>query len=253
VKHLQLSDDGGVLVLKLARAKANAMNLDMIEELIGALDQCRDDPAARAVVIGSAQPRFFSSGFDVGEVFAYDRPAMGHFFGRFMDLYESVLRFPKPVIAALAGHTFAGGAFLALACDVRVMAEGDYGFAVNEINFGAVLPSAIRRMAIAAVGMRAARHLILTGDAAKPQRALEIGLVDELALEAEVLARAVDWARKLGAKPAATFAFNKSALLHDAGHPEHPADRESLEVFLDHWFAPHSVELRRVLVAGLKR
>src|SRR5262249_43222476 len=143
--HLRISDDDGIRIVQLSREKANAMNLDMLEELNAAIENAG---AAKALVIGSAQPRFFSSGFDVREVFGYERPAMHHFFGRFMDLYEGILRFPKPVVGAIGGHAFAGGAFLALACDFRVMADGDYGFAINEINFGAVLPPAIRRMAI---------------------------------------------------------------------------------------------------------
>lgn len=63
-----------------------------------------------AVSSWRASPRFFSGGFDVAEVFRYDRKAMTDFFGRFVDLYERLLRLPKPVVAAINGHAFAGGA-----------------------------------------------------------------------------------------------------------------------------------------------
>lgn len=253
MQFVQASDDAEVRILKLSRGKANAINLQMVEELIEAVQQSGSDKSVRALVFGSAQPRFFSAGFDVGEAFAYDAPAMRQFFGRFIDLYESVLRLPKPVIGALSGHTFAGGAFLALTFDARVMAEGEYGFAVNEINLGVILPPCIRRMLINAVGPREATRMILTGDSVKPRRALEIGLVDEVVPEEDVLPTAIRFAHKLAEKPADAYCFSKRSLHRDLGHPENPGDRESLDEFLKQWFSAECIERRQALTASLKR
>ena len=60
---------------------------------------------------------------------------MTAFFARFVELFERMRRLPKPVVAAMSGHAYAGGAILALACDVRVMADGA-GFALNEVDLG---------------------------------------------------------------------------------------------------------------------
>jgi 3,2-trans-enoyl-CoA isomerase len=115
------------------------------------------------LVLASDRPNFFSAGFDVKEVFQYDREAMTSFFGAFMDLHETMFRLPKPVVAALSGHTVAGGAVLALACDIRVMAQGPFRFALNEVNLGIILPPGIVRMAVDAIGIRHARELFLSG------------------------------------------------------------------------------------------
>jgi len=157
MEFVKASNDSEVRVLELSRGRANAMNLPMVEELIEAVRYAEQADGVRALVFSSAQPGFFSAGFDIEEVFAYDRAAMYHFFGRFMELFRRVLHLAKPVVGALAGHAYAGGAFLALTFDVRVMAEGDFGFALNEINFGAVLPPTLRRALINAVGPREPR------------------------------------------------------------------------------------------------
>ena len=156
MEFTRVDRDGELLIITLARGKANPLNAAMVEELITAFGAASGDDV-RAVVFASDRPKFFSSGFDVVEVFAYDRDRMKEFFSRFIDLYEAMLHLPKPVVAAVSGHAFAGGAVLALACDSRVMAEGEFGFALNEVNLGIVVPPGFIRMAVAAVGEKNAR------------------------------------------------------------------------------------------------
>ena len=161
------------------------------------------------------------SGFDIREVFAYDRDGMTAFFGRFIDLYESLFHFPKPVVAALSGHTFAGGAILAIACDFRIMAEGDFGFALNEINLGLSLSPTMRRMLVNAVGPVHAREVMLVGEPLTPARALEIGLARELAPAGQVRDRAIACARFLAKKPPAAYGQMKRSLREFGGPRGH--------------------------------
>jgi enoyl-CoA hydratase/carnithine racemase len=120
MEFIKCERDGSLLVLKLARGKANALNGAMVEELWAAVSEAAASDEVRAVVLASRSPRFFSGGFDVAEVFRYDRETMTAFFGRFIDLYEGLYHLPKPVVGAISGHAFAGGAVLALTCDLRV-------------------------------------------------------------------------------------------------------------------------------------
>src|SRR5262245_64620694 len=110
-----------VAVLCLSRGRANALNAELVDELGKAIEQVAADASARALVLASAAPTLFCAGFDVSEVFAYDRARMLTFFGAFVSVFERLRTLPKPVVCALAGHAFAGGAILALAADVRVM------------------------------------------------------------------------------------------------------------------------------------
>ena len=251
MEFIKTNRDDELLIVTLARGKANPLNAAMVEELIAALDAASSDDV-RGVVLASDRPKFFSSGFDVGEVFQYDRDVMSRFFSRFIDLYESILHLPKPVVAAVSGHAFAGGAVLALACDSRVMAEGEFGFALNEVNLGIVVPSGFVRMATAAVGPRNAREIILEGKTLTPARALEMGLADIVVKPEAVLERAIVRARQLAAKPPMAFGAVKQLFLEASGHSATTSDRLTLSQFIDHWFSPEATDRKEALVRSIK-
>lgn len=253
MRFIQIRDDEAVRVTRLTRPKANALNAQMVEEMIEMVRAAERDASVHALVFESGQKSFFSAGFDVREVFAYPPDAMRDFFLRFIDLYDSLLRFPKPVVGALSGHTVAGGAFLALTFDRRVMIDGDYTIAVNEVKFGALIPSAIRRLLIDLVGARAATRMILTGDGMKPNEAAALGLVDALTSEADLLPTALNLARQLAAKPKEAFGRSKLGLHKDLGHLRDAAEDFSVNEFLDQWFSSECVQLRTRLTESLER
>lgn len=249
MEHILSERNGDLLILTLARGKANALNYALVEELYTAITAAAADDSVRALVLASDRPRFFSSGFDIREVFTYDREGMARFFGRFIDVYESLYAFPKPVVAALSGHTFAGGAILAVACDFRIMAEGDFGFALNEINLGLAVTPTIRRMLADAVGVARAREVLLFGEPLTPARALEIGLVRSLAPAAEVRDQAICCARFLAAKPPVAYREIKRALRESGAREGTPGDRAALGQFLDMWFSPEAQNARQAVAA----
>jgi len=232
-----------VAVIALTRGKANAINLDMVREMAEAFD--RASAEAEAIVWSSRTPRFFSAGFDVNEVFGYDRVTLTEFLGTFSRLQQRVLHSPKPTVAALPGQTYAGGAILALSCDFRVMAAGPeespYGFALTEVNIGVNLPLSIFHLLAAAAGLPLARRMFLTGEPATSREALAAGLVSELAPESEVETRAVALAAKLAAKPAATYAQIKRTILLGCGL----APTDDLVADVEAWFTPEAQEFKR--------
>lgn len=252
MEHIRAERDGNLLILGLARGKANALDLALVEELAGAVTAAAAEDSVRGLVLASDQPGFFSAGFDVREVFGYDRDGMTKFFGRFIDLYESLYHFPKPVVAALSGHTFAGGAILAIACDFRIMAEGDFGFALNEINLGLALSPGIRRMLVDAVGIARGREMLMFGDPLTPARALEIGLVRELAPAPQVRDRALACARILAAKPPHAYREIKRSLRQVSGPEDAPSDHTTLVQFVEMWFSAEAQACRKAVVARLK-
>jgi 3,2-trans-enoyl-CoA isomerase len=251
MEHIKSERDESLLILSLARGKANALNYALVDELYSAVSAAAVDGSVRGLVLASDRPRFFSSGFDIREVFQYDRDGMAAFFGRFIDLYESLYRFPKPVVAALSGHTFAGGAILAIACDFRIMAMGDFGFALNEVNLGLALSPGIRRMLVDAIGVARGREVLLFGEPLSPVRAHEIGLVRELASPEQVRGRAIACARFLASKPPIAYREIKRSLRELSGADNAPGDRATLVHFLDMWFSDEARECRRQLAATI--
>jgi len=244
--------DGHVLVIHLARGRANALTASMVDQLHRAVDDAESATAIRAIVLASDSPKVFCGGFDVTEVFAYDRDRMWAFFERFADLFERLRTLPKPVVAALSGHAFAGGAILALAADVRVMSD-TASLAVNEVDLGVVLPSHMLRAMAATGHWDVMRALLLGGDAVTAERALSGGIVAETAPAIDVLPVAITRARNLGDKPAHAFAAHKLALDPVGARPSGDAWRREIDRVVEVWFGEEASARRRALVDKLAR
>jgi len=130
------------------------------------------------------------------------------------------------------------------------MSHGEFGFALNEINLGMILPPGLIRMATHAVGTRNSRDLVL-GKPVTP--ALEIGLAAEVVKPEAVLDRALALAREMAAKPPSTFGAIKPIFLETTGHHPSGNDRESLGQFIDHWFSPAATRCKDALIESMRR
>lgn len=236
----------------MARGKGNALNPALVEELHEAIDAADGDGGVRGVVLASASPSIFCGGFDAREVFPFGENQIHAFFSRFVDLCARMIRTPKPLIAAVNGHALAGGAVLALSCDERVMAEGEYGFGLNEINLGMPVTPGMVEMTVRAAGAPAAREMLLGGEPLTPRRALAVGLACEVTAAGALLERACERARFYGAKPSAAFAALKRSLWRAVeeriGH-----DGEGIAEFVRQWASPESVARRAALAGRLRR
>ena len=215
------------------------------------MDTAAADNGVRAVILTSNRPNFFSAGFDIREVFAYSREAMGRYLTSYGALTHKLHHLPKPLIAAIPGHTFAGGAILALACDFRVMAQGEFGFALNEINVGVVLPVGVFRLLADVVGSGHARRMFLTGEPVTPSRALEIGLIDEVTAPGDLTERTLALARLLAGKPGPTYAGIKAVIRMAMGH--NVDDNALLVPAVEPWFTPEAEEKKLAMLAALTK
>jgi enoyl-CoA hydratase len=247
MQHITVTDQEGIRTIALGRGKANAMNGEMLNEIGEAVRSA----GGQALVFTSAREKFFSSGFDVQEVFALERPAMEAFFGGFLEIMEAVLRHPRPTVAAVSGHAYAGGAVLAVMCDARVFAEGPFGFALNEVNLGILLPPGILARTVMVAGSAAARDLLHFGQTYSPAQARACGLAHAVAPPDQAPARAAQLAADLAAKPPGAYALVKQAMQRQAGLAG--TDRDHLAAFLDQWFSAECRAAREKLAASLRR
>jgi Delta3-Delta2-enoyl-CoA isomerase len=245
-EHLRSEQQGGVVTLHLQRGKANALNAEMLEELERAVERAATEQGVRALVLASALPRVFCAGFDVAEVFAYDRPTMLTFFRRFVRLFERLRSLPKPVVCSLSGHAFAGGAILALGADFRVMAEGA-NWSVNEVDLGVVLPGSVIRALASVACPPIVRGWMLNAEVLGASAALHAGLVRQVLAADAVLPAASTLAASLAAKPQAAWAAHKLALLA----PVEVATEAEIVATIDSWFSPEAMACRAALVARL--
>lgn len=177
-------------IITLDRGRANPINLTMMEELQSTIEELKVNDQVFGVILNGKEG-FFTGGLDVIEMFQLDRDKLRHFWSSFIHLFNTLVQFPKPLIASITGHSPAGGCVLACCCDYRVMAEGDrYRIGLNEIAVGIAPRDSIFYLYEFWIGKRLAYQYLLEGRLMPVKEALEIGLVDELAPDAAVLARA---------------------------------------------------------------
>ena len=254
MQHLTLDREEGILVITMARGKANALNCEMVEELQQALNHARADDRTHGVVLTSGAPKMFCGGFDVQEVFGYAPDKLTRYIARFIRLFDTIRHLPKPTIAGINGHCYAGGAILALACDELIMAEGDFQFALNEVNLGVVLPIRMVQALAATVPGPTARKMFLEGHAWRAQEALHAGIVEELVPTGNVRHRGLTMARQLASKPPRAFAAHKQALVEAAGGPAYTQEEIDAMAaqFSATWFDEECQCYRDLLAARLQ-
>jgi enoyl-CoA hydratase/carnithine racemase len=209
--RLQLAP-GRISRLSLASpATRNAMSRAMWEALPSICDRVAADPSIRVLVV-SGEGGTFCAGADISEFEdTYRTPESTKAVNAAVRAAQARLRaLPKPTIAAIEGSCMGGGCGIALACDLRVAAEGAR-FAITPAKLGIAYSPADTRQLISAVGEAVAREMLLTARVLEAEEALRVGLVGRLVapdqLEGEVAGLAEQMAALSPASQAATKAI----------------------------------------------
>ena len=202
--------DDGIAVITLDDGKANAMSTAVIATLETLLDQAHSDEARALVIVG--RPGKFSAGFNLAEMTESDETmrALVVRGGRWLlRLYGYGL----PTIAACTGHALAGGALTLLACDVRIGADVSAKIGLNEVAIGMPLPKFAVELARERIQKRAFTAAI-TGQVYDPAGAAEVGYLDRVVPEDQVIAEAMAEARRLGELRTGAYARTKANARH---------------------------------------
>ena len=191
----------------------NALSSEVIGALTAALRAAAADASVRAVVLGTAQPAIFSGGLDIREMAGANEATFARFWGAIQELFLTLYPLGKPCVAAIDGASPAGGCWLALQCDHRVLlSEPRAVIGLNEVALGIVAPPWFAAPLERAVGARQAEALLQLATLLPPERALALGAVDELAPRGAVLGAAVEAAARYGAMPSAARHLTKLML-----------------------------------------
>lgn len=178
--------EGGIATLILNRPKVNAINGEMVNQLQSHLDELITEKRIKGIIL-TGIPGFFSAGLDVLELFPLNREEILKFWTRFNRLLITLFTYPKLIFSAISGHSPAGGTVLAIMTDYRVMASGKFKIGLNEVAVGLTLPGAIGEVFQYLLGNRQAEMYALTGSLVSPEKALDMGLVDEVCVAEDVL------------------------------------------------------------------
>jgi enoyl-CoA hydratase/carnithine racemase len=194
-----LSEDrGAVRVLTLSRPdKLNAINGALNADLSAALAAADADDNVTAVVL-TGSPRAFSAGADMKEAQSHagrSHRARIQVSGASTALYEAIMGIDKPVIAAVNGYALGGGCALVMASDIVVAGETAI-FGYPEVKRG-LAATAVSPTLVAQIGRKWASELLLLCENISAQRAAEIGLVNRVVPDADVIEAAVAMAQTL--------------------------------------------------------
>lgn len=249
---------GGVVrVLRLSRPPVNALNPTLCRELIAAFEHALGDDVRGVVLAGNS--RIFSAGLDVPFLLSLgdDRRALHEAWQAFFGAARQLARARVPVVAALTGHAPAGGCVLALCCDYRVMARSPDPakpmlIGLNEVEVGLPVPDGIQRLMRRVVGAHRAERLLVSGTMVSAEQALEIGLVDELAVAEDVVARAIAWLETLLQRPHQPMLKTRTIAREDLIESL-SSDYINLDRFVEDWYEPDTQAGLKALVARLKK
>jgi methylglutaconyl-CoA hydratase len=185
-------DDKNIATITLNRPLIhNAIDDQLILELMNVLRELEQKPQVRAVLLTAAGPSF-CAGADLQWMRRMSTASQDENL-RDAEQLAGMLRrlniFPRPTVALVQGSAYGGGVGLVAACDVAIASEGS-NFSLSEVKLG-LIPAVISPYVIAAMGARAARRYFLTGERFSAEEALRLGLVHET-VPADHLLRTAD-------------------------------------------------------------
>lgn len=245
-----LPHDGGIHEIRMARPPVNALDLTLVNALREAIEAAPAN-GARGIVLSGTQG-MFSAGVDVPSLLQRDHAGVGEFWNAFFALCGAIAASPVPTVAAITGHSPAGGAVLALFADYRIMAHGVYKIGLNEVQVGMAVPEPIQFAMRRLVGTHRAERLLVAGAMVDAEQAHAIGLVDELAAVEQVVTRAVLWLGDMLKLPPramlATRAIARKDLVDAWGDTNGLLDPS----FIDAFFSEETQAVMKALVARLK-
>ena len=207
----QWSEDTGIHVIRLNGPQhANALSMALLKELQEALQAIKNKEEIRCVLLTGSGERVFCAGADLKERKGLPESEVKQAVALISDTINLLEEVPQPTIACLNGSAFGGGLELALACDIRLTAaEAKMG--LTETTLGIIPGAGGTQRLPRIVGIAKAKEMIYTGKRITASEALEIGLVNAVVRQEELMQTGMEWAGQIAANgPIAVRAAKKA-------------------------------------------
>lgn len=236
---LQLTVQDNLAIITLDRGRSNPINLEMINELTAAVkDLGADDNIGGLIITG--KEGFFSAGIDLIEAYAYDQEQSKAFWSSLLLMQSTLSAFTKPFVAAITGHSPAGGCIIAMCSDYRIMANGKFIIGLNEVPVGIIVPEAVFHLYAFWLGSRKAYQYLLEGKLLNVEEALKDGLIDEICPPADVFAAAERKVRQYMNLNPVTWSESKLNLRNELNGQLQKGNSDTLDKMLLQWWAPET-------------
>ena len=192
----------GVALIHLNRPPANSYNRGFLDDLNAAVDEVRWDGDLRgAVMVSDLAPRFFSAGADINNFKNSTQEQRVMTVLHAQEILLKIERTPKVFVAAINGHALGGGLEIALACDFRFAAEGEYRIGLPEVTLGLLPGNGGTQRLTRLIGRTRALDMMITNQQINAARALEIGLVERVFAADRLVEEAVEYVARLAKGP----------------------------------------------------
>jgi len=249
---IKVSVKDRIATITLCRGKSNALNAELITELDDMLKNISADDQIGGVILTGNAP-FFSAGLDLIELYHYNETEARLFWEQFLGFVANIVAFKKPIVAAISGHSPAGGCVMALACDYRIMAEGPYIIGLNEVPVGIIVPNSIFQLYSFWIGNAEATRSLLSGKLYQPEEALKVGLIDELVKNESLLTTAERKIKKYIELESNTWSQSKLNIREELIQAASADQSEALEKMLAQWWSPATRHILKTIIENLQR
>ncbi|MDN3582048.1 enoyl-CoA hydratase/isomerase family protein [Mucilaginibacter flavus] len=248
---LQITIQDALAIITLDRGRSNPINHQMVKELTDSIKILEEDNAVGGVIL-TGKDGFFSSGIDLIEAYDYNEEQIREFWIDFLVLQNTLASFRKPLVAAISGHSPAGGCILAICCDYRVMADGAFMIGLNEIPVGIIVPGSVFELYSFWLGRHKAYQYLMEGKLLPVADALNAGLVDEISPAADLINAAIKKARAYMQLNPVTWSESKLNLRHELMDKLHADQTDALNKMLQQWWAPATRQGLQLMIQKLK-
>lgn len=239
-------------ILALDRGKSNPINAEMVDELHTLVRSIEQDDNIGGLIL-TGKENFFTAGLDLIELYDYDETKSRQFWIDFLELQATMVAFKKPMVAAISGHSPAGGTVLSICCDYRVMADGKFVIGLNEVPVGIIVPDSIFQLYAFWIGKKRAYQNLLEGKLMQPAEALEIGLIDEICPAESIISTAERKIRTYMALEPNTWSQSKLNIRSELISHVKKDQSEILEQMLKQWWSESTRGTLKAIIENLKR
>jgi enoyl-CoA hydratase/carnithine racemase len=208
---IDLFKDGDIYILTMNN-DAKTICLDWQQQMLTALNEMENNCGKGTALIMTGEEKFFSNGVNIEAMSKFDQGEMKKFAQTMLDIHRRMIMLPFPTVAAINGHAFAGGAFLAMSLDYRIMREDRGWICLSEVDAGVAIPPSMMDILHAKLSATTVRDAVLTGKRYTADEGILAGFIDSKSSSESLFASAAELATALASKEPGIFKTIKQTL-----------------------------------------
>jgi enoyl-CoA hydratase len=244
---IEVVHQGPIAIVTLRRPPANAMNLELTDEIASVFQGLGQDRSVRSLVL-TGQGKSFCAGVDLKALPSFDEAYQRRMVDALNRAFYAVYSCPVPVVGAINGHAIAGGLVLALCCDWRIAANVPLLAGLAEVRVGVPYPVGAMEVARQELRPDVARQLVLFGQNMTAAAAVQAGVFDEMVDSEALLESALARAHEFIALPQIAFAKSKRQLRR-AAYEAIEAAIAGAEPLLNGWLSGETIQAAAAALA----